>query len=200
MILKRRIIGVDFDDVVVDFNAGLALYHKALYGTSYEKKDILQFDLEQLWGCTRAEAVRRVYEFYHSEHHANLLPVEGAVEALKQLREENTLVMITSRPESVRGLTLDLLGKHIDEVFESTHFLGHYHDAKGSQKTKGEVCKEILIDIFIEDSIGNAVTVSEKGIPVLLLDAPWNQGGIPKHITRVFGWSNVLEKLQTITI
>lgn len=158
--------------------------------------DIVRFELEYLWNCSRAEVVQRVSDFYHSDEHTRLLPIEGAVESLGQLKKENSLVVITSRPESVRSLTNALLEKYFPGVFEDIYFLSHYHGEGFANQTKGEVCRGVGVSVFIEDAIGNAVTVGKEGIPVLLFDTPWNQGDVPTNTTRVFGWSDVLEKLS----
>lgn len=190
-------IGVDLDDVIVDFNTGLGEYHNNTYGTSYKREDIVSYELRHLWGCPHEEVIRRVYDFYYSSHHTNLLPIKGAVEALERLRSENTLVIITSRPESVKGLTLTWLDKHFPQVFEEIHFLGHYHGTEARKETKGEVCKKIGVEVFIDDSLEHAASVSGQGIDVLLFNAPWNQEGMPANTTRVFNWDDVLEKLLT---
>lgn len=197
--MLRKKIGIDLDDVVIDFNAGLCTYHNTLYGTAYGRQDIVQYELERLWGCTPNEAIQRVYDFYHSEYHANLLLVERARESLERLRENNSLVIVTSRPESVQKLTIQLLERHFPpQFFEDIRFLGLYHGVQSRRQTKGEVCRTLDIGVFVEDSFANAASVAREGISVLLFDTPWNQGDVSLNITRVFGWNDALAKLLAL--
>lgn len=142
MSCKKRRIGVDCDDVVIDFNEGLAKYHNKRYGTTYGRKDITSYELEgNLWDCDLDEAIQRIHDFYHSEEHTALLPTQGAVKALNRLKKSYSLILITSRPESVRALTSKLLEKHFPLIFDDAHFLGCYHKSESRGQTKAEVCK-----------------------------------------------------------
>lgn len=195
---QRRIIGIDFDDVLADFNASLSEYHNNIHGTSYKRSDIVSYGLKDLWRCSHEEAVRRVNEFYHSRYHENLAPVKGAVQAVDRLKRENALVIITSRPESMREKTLEWIHKHFPRTFKEIHFLGHYHGAEARKETKGEMCRKIGVKIFIDDSLEHAISISKEGVRVLLFNAPWNKNKKLRNVVRVFGWSDVLNKLRTL--
>ena len=170
-------------------------FHNTVYGTKYRRSDICNFELQPLWGCSLNEVVQRINDFYNSTYHENLQPVLGAVESLEKLRQNNTLVLITSRPEHVRDVTEKLLQRYFLNFFNEIHFLGHYHGIQTRRQTKGEVCKNIGVEIFIDDSLEHAKTVCQEKIPALLFDTPWNQGTLPENITRVFSWDEILEKL-----
>jgi uncharacterized HAD superfamily protein len=193
--MKKRKIGVDVDDVLIDFNEGLRIFHNTVYGTSYEISDIIQYELQPLWGCGVNEIVQRIDDFYHSDYHRDLSPVAGAVDAIKELLAENFIIPITSRPESVRGVTEDLLARHFRSVFEEMHFLSHYRGDQSRRKTKGEVCRECEIEFFVEDHPAHAETIGREGVQVFLLDRPWNQGVKPTNTRRVFGWDDILAHL-----
>ncbi len=76
------VIGLDFDDVLMEFNGALCLFHNAQYGTSLTRADITSHHLKETWGCTQEEVIRRVNEFYRSLEHDLASPVVGAVEVL----------------------------------------------------------------------------------------------------------------------
>jgi len=63
------------------------------------------------------------------------------------------------------------------------------------KRTKSSVCKELGIDIFIEDAPVYAKNISEAGIPVILIDAPWNRETSGELITRVYSWDEVLDTI-----
>ncbi len=189
-----RILGVDLDDVVIDCNAALCRWHNQRYGTSYERKDIVSYELAKIWRCTPEESIERCLRFYHTDEHHTAASVQGAIAGLQELRKQNTLVAVTSRPESVRDLTLAWLRKQGAEVFDAMHFLGHYHEPVEKRISKAEVCKQVGVALFIEDSFAHATAIACVGIPVLLLDSPWNQGAIPELVTRVFSWEEILDR------
>lgn len=196
--MVKRALGIDFDDVIADFNAGLFDYHNKKFGTNYSRNDITAYELSHVWRCSPEEANRRIYDFYHSEEHLELHPMPGAVEALERLQEEYVLYLITFRPASVKELTEKWIHHNKTNVFEASHFLGRYHDSSLPKKTKGEICKSLGLDFFIDDSLTHAISVSQEGIPVLLFDAPWNQGKLPPKVKRISGWKEVLATLLPI--
>jgi len=49
--------------------------------------------------------------------------------------------------------------------------------------------------VFIEDALHNANKMAEAGIPVLLVDTPWNQVSLEPGIYRVYSWSEIVAKL-----
>ncbi|MFZ2907693.1 MAG: hypothetical protein WA014_00915 [Minisyncoccia bacterium] len=193
--LKSRIIGIDLDDVIIRTYEGFCIWHNAMYGTSFHWRDIKEYHLENLFDCSRAEIAARCLSFFGSQTHADLQPVSGAVSALSALSRENRLIVITSRPERVRNPTLALMKRHVPFLTE-VHFLGHYHDQESSSlRTKGEVCKDHNIDVFVDDALHHVESVTQQGIPVFVLDAPWNQGVLPPAASRVYSWEEILTKL-----
>lgn len=193
--IKRKRIGLDFDDVLIDFNGGLTRFHNENYGTSYSKEHVTEWDYSLFWECSKEEALRRIREFIRSSHHTQVSPIIGAVDAIKRLKEKCDLFIVTARDESVSNQTAILIDEHFPESFESVHFL--HKDDKKVRGTKGEVCTELDIDIFVEDSLTNAQHTSDAGIKTLLFDAPWNQAEeLPKNVTRVFSWDEILKEIE----
>lgn len=191
----RKRVGLDFDDVLIDFGSGLAIFHNKNYGTSYSKEHVTEWDYSILWGCDKEEALRRMREFVHSPDHTLISPVVGAVDAIKRLQEKCDLFIITARDESTDMQTFELMNKHFPESFKKVHFL-HKNDIK-THEHKGAVCEELSIDIFVEDSLTNAQHTSDSGIKTLLFDAPWNQTKeLPKNVTRVFSWDEIIKEIE----
>jgi len=87
--MPRKLIGIDLDDVLLDFNTALCEWHNLKYGTSYTRADIFSFDLKDVWKCPQEETNKRIVEFYNSEFHPKALPVPGTVEAIKKLKQNN---------------------------------------------------------------------------------------------------------------
>ncbi|OGZ15281.1 MAG: hypothetical protein A3J08_00665 [Candidatus Lloydbacteria bacterium RIFCSPLOWO2_02_FULL_51_11] len=187
-----RVIGLDFDDVLFDFNAGLCGFHNKRYGTSLVKEKITSYLLGDIWGCDLEESVRRINEFYRAPEHAATQPVAGAVEVVGELWRDNRLVVITSRPESVRRETLAWLERWFPFLVGNVHFATHFFHKEGSE-TKGEICRTLGVDIFVDDAPFHMEDISSVVSQVFLFDAPWNQGYTPTSptIRRVRSWSEI---------
>ncbi len=185
----RKKIGLDFDDVLFDFNAGLMVFHNATYGTSYTIQDVTQWDFKELWQCHPDEAMRRMQEFVMSPYHNITEPIIDAVKYVKLLKESFDTPVITARDKKLIIPTREVADKYFPGCLNEIHFL-HDNDVN-VLGTKGEVCKRLGVSIMVEDSLANAETLSDSGIPTLLFDRPWNQAEtLPNGVTRVYGWAH----------
>lgn len=190
--MKKRVIALDIDDVLINFNESLRKFHNARYGTSYERIDIVSFELSGLWKCTRSEMVRRVMEHYHSKEHEAIEVIDGVPDVLLRYKKKFTYVCITARPESVRAHTLPILERYFPKLIKSAHFLGHLELGSAHCKSKAEVCHEIGAMLLVEDSLHNAEVAAHAGVRVLLIDTPWNQQAqLHPFITRVARWAEI---------
>ena len=187
------IIGVDLDDVLMDFNTGLCTFHNARYGTSLVRENLISYALEETWGCDREEAVRRVREFYHSSEHFTTQPILGAVEVIRELQDAGrTIAVITSRPESISIQTYSWLERHFPSLVGNVHFASHFFHQE-TKITKVEICQKLGIEIFIDDAPFHVESVATVVGQVLLFDAPWNRGcdfTLP-NIQRVDSWDEI---------
>lgn len=190
-----KIIGFDLDDVLLDFNKALCEYNNLTYGTSHKREDVTTYDLEELWGCNRGEVIKRIFDFYQSPAHMRVLPISGAVEGIRALKKDNVFHIITAKPDILRSVTQQWLDKYFPGIFESVHFTNSI-GFPGIGRTKAEVCNELGVEIFVDDSMDNAKNVSSVGIPVLLLNSPWNQGEVSQLVTRVNSWQEIVDKLS----
>lgn len=188
-------IGVDLDDVLLGLNEALCAFHNREYGTSYKPEEVTEFLIHGLWDCSPEEAIERVFLFYQSPEHLNAKPVRGSVEAISKLKEKHSLHLVTAKPESVRQITTDWLDKYFPKMFDGIHFTNQFHG--NDKKLKSEVCQELRIELFIDDALHNAEDITSVGVPVLLLDQPWNRKPIDNNlVTRVKSWEEILKKLQ----
>lgn len=195
--MRKITIGTNFGDALVGYTASLMNFHNEKYGTSYVRDQIVSCDLGLLWNCTDQETLRRVYEFTHSEFHTAIAPIGGAVEAVRSLSKQHTFVIVTARDKQLEIPTFELLKKHFEYNIKNVHF--QYMQGINVLGTKGDVCIKVGVNVFIEDSLKNALNISRAGIPVLLLDAPWNQYDVlPKNIRRVFSWEQILREIEGV--
>lgn len=193
---NSKVIGIDFDDVIVATNKAMAQWHNRAYGTSYKLEDIDTCDLARFWSCSYDERTRRIGEFFASIEHSTTVPIDAAVKSLELLRNKE-IHIITARRKEYSNITLDLAERHISSLFCNFHFPnGSEINGIPTKRTKAEVCLEYGIEVFIEDNLEYAGEVASIGIPVLLLDSPWNQATeLPQNIERVFSWDEIIKKL-----
>ncbi len=192
----KLIIGVDFDDVIFDFNNALHSYHNKKHGFSVAREDITTYQLEEVWDCTSEEVGKRLTEFFLTPDHDATIPVPGATEAIASLSKENELHIISSRADRIADLTHHWIDSNFPMHFKSVNFTNQSLGAPGKARSKADVCRELKIDVMIEDSLSQAKEIATVVSRVFLLDCPWNQGELPKNIVRVKSWSDIMKQLK----
>jgi uncharacterized HAD superfamily protein len=138
----------------------------------------------------------RIREWHDSPHHDASSCIPGSEDAIEELAEEHELHIITSRPEVRRAQTAAWLERHFPGRFAGMHFVG---PSDGKHGSKVAVCKDLGISFLVDDALANARAVAEAGIPVLLLDAPWNQEPVEPPVIRVAGWDEAVARIRAMT-
>lgn len=191
-------IGIDIDEVLAAFVESLFDYHNMTRGTNFDKKEIKSNFFSDYVGFSKEETNLFLEEFFKSNSHVDVLPVVGAMEAIQQLSNYD-LVAITIRPESWRLQTQEWLNKNFKNVFLRLYMLGVEASSQGGTlQSKEDLSTKLGLDLFIEDSLSTSKKISGKGIPVILLDKPWNQGELPENVYRVKTWEDVIEQIKSL--
>lgn len=189
-------IGIDFDDIVIDFFTYLLDWHNKKYNRNDKKQDFKIFDWGPVWQVSKEENIRRVNEFHETQDIKNILPMKDAVPSLKFLENKHELIIVTGRPskfgEKVEIWLEHYLGKKLKIIHagESVH--------KGKAATKAEICLQNGISILIEDAPKTALDCANSGINVILFDNTWNKNTKHKNITRVKGWKGALKVINNL--
>jgi 5'(3')-deoxyribonucleotidase len=171
----------------------------------YAVGDYHVYDFAKVWGCSQDESNHRVHEFFKSRHFsAGIEVIPGAFEALRRLRSECDLMVVTSRQHVIQEPTLDWLEAHFPDVFEAVHF-GNHFALEGTSRKKSEICHAIGAQVLIDDNPSYAMECAAENINVLLYDwehaYPWSKTGEgPRHdlITRVSDWAEVEQVLGVL--
>lgn len=191
---KYKKIGLDFDDVIIDFCPALIHEHNKEHGTSYKIKDMVHFEFEKLWGGTQKDTVDRIVMMYDAPEHINFPPVAGVVESLAVLKEKYQLVIITGRPDISRKSMEMWLDKYLPGIFKDIYFTNQFH---GEQKySKADFCSMYNVDLFVDDYLPTVLDVANNGIRAILFDAPWNQNELPDNVVRVKSWKDIMSILD----
>lgn len=192
----KRKIGFDLDDVLLNFSDALRFHLNKLLEKNFERSDMVSFRIENVYGITGEEMRKLIGDFYSHTDHINAKPIHGAVEAISALSENNNLYIITAKPDHLQDMTLEWVNKYFPNIFQEIHFANHFNDSK-KKRMKSEICKEIGLEIFVDDALDNSTELSKNGIKVLMPDRPWNQANdLPELVTRVYSWEEIIQKLS----
>lgn len=184
------IIGLDIDGVTADsFPVFLTELNK-FYGKNVAV--INNYDMSELFDVAWDD-MDKFFEENVESLFFDPRPMEGALETIQNwLQAGHEIIFITSRKKGrEEKVTLEWFDRY-EIPADKVIFTG------GMSKTFA--VQEFGIDIFVEDYLGNALEIAALGIPVLLLDSPYNQGKLPRGVIRCCKWKEIkcqVEKLET---
>lgn len=189
-------IGLDLDDVTVNFLDSLLFFYHEKTGNLLNKDNFKTYNLwESGIGKDREEAIKITHEFHESRHFDEIKPIESAIESVNTLLDNNEIIVITSRPAPWKEKTEKWVKKYLSKIDPQVIYSGDFHN---QGKTKAELCEENKVKIMIEDSGEYALNCAKRGIFVVLFDQPWNHGVNHEKIVRVWNWKEALEAINVL--
>ncbi len=190
-------IGIDIDDTTLVFFENFCKFYNQKTGKSYAREDLISFHFWNVFNITREEAIRFVEEFHQSDEFNQILPMENAIDSIKSLMEKNEVYFITARPKEFKSKTLAWLDMYFPNFDYKLIFTGHFHDSKA--KLKGQICKELGIEILIDDNFEYCIDCVNNGVKAILFNQPWNQSSNHDEIIRVNSWKEALHNINKLT-
>lgn len=192
--MGKPIIAVDVDEVLFPLMPTLIEFHNSRYGTSFELDHMTSYHIQDLTGETEKQILVKFAEYLKTEHYTAGRPVDGAIEAIKQLKERYDLVLITARQSIYRGATEQFIDEHFGGLFDRLRYT-HTLEKPDVRLSKFDICRELGAEALIDDGLHNISEVSEGGIEGILFgNYPWNQTDeLPAGVTRCEHWPDVLE-------
>ena len=91
-------------------------------------------------GCEACPSVTFSQVFLRFLRHRIAHSVPGSQETLHALSNWCDLVVVTSRQHVIREPTLEWLGQHFPDLFQSVHF-GNHFAMNGESKKKSDICR-----------------------------------------------------------
>jgi uncharacterized HAD superfamily protein len=189
-------IGIDVDDVLVE---SLPEYLR-LFRESFGHAVPLERAAWEIFLQFPHISVARIEAFYAELEARNFLETRPAypeaVSAIGQLAARgHHLVVVTGRSAGHAEHTRRLLAAAgiLDAFARVIH-----RDGEAARVYKPRVAREERLDLLIDDEAHLAVAVAAIPIPVLLMDRPWNQGEMPRGVTRVPGWTEILLQIERL--
>ena len=188
---KKRVVALDFDDVILDTMVPFLEHYAKTYGMTVEPEHGYAHE-SPAWGVPYSGIIERAIHYHATEQVQNIAFVDGAKQAIAQLAKTCELHIITGRPDPIIDVTREIIEQYFPGVFASVNFTGAFATTKTMKST---VCHELGVDFFVDDHIKHAVDVASSGIRTLLFgNYAWNQTDtLPETIRRVHDWDEALK-------
>jgi uncharacterized HAD superfamily protein len=187
--MKRLIIGLDIDGVIVDYISSVLPLLSEICSKPVAYEDVTHPALTRFLNISEAEAEYIWEQILGTELLQTSPPISGAVEGISAL-SQHEIWIITGRPSYLEDLTLSWLDenrvKYDRIVFDSG-------------KTVGDISVERNCDVFVEDQLEVASFLAGCGVFTLLFNQPWNQvPSLPHNCRRVHTWDDIVLAINGI--
>lgn len=191
--MKKNKIGIDIDEVVVNFIETFLKYSNLKYNTQSLFEDVTTYNL---WECglfnSKEESIKRICEFQNSDYFDKIDFIDGAKKGIENIADIYDIYFITSRPNEIKDKTKSFFYSNFPKNRYKFIFSGEIYGGK----TKSKICDELGIKVMVEDNSDYALDCAKRNIKTFLLDKPWNRNHEEhKNIIKVKNWENLIEKI-----
>ena len=185
------LLGSDIDGVIIDIVSVMRQRFLDLYYVDLPYDRISKYKIEE---CTELTDDQVKFVVEESLSKTDLPIYSDADLYVNQYMQTNEVIFITSRNRRNSNETFLNLAKFFPLNKFSVLFEGIF--------TKANFIKRLNIDFFVEDRIDTVIDIVIKNpeCKVLLMDRPWNKSldtNMFKNITRVKGWKEIIEIIET---
>ncbi|MCH8945610.1 MAG: hypothetical protein IIA85_01690 [Nanoarchaeota archaeon] len=187
-------IGIDIDEIVVEFLRGYLDFYNEIHNTNFKFDDNYSYRFEEFLNTSKERAVKTTHDFFETESFENLDLVEGVRELILEISKNHQVIFITARHLMVKEKTRIFLEKHFPNLPLRIFHTGDYFEGN---KTKAEICEQQGVDFLIEDNEDYARSCADKGVKVFLLEKPWNKNcEAHPNIIKINHLKEVLDKIK----
>ena len=166
-------IGIDIDDTVmntIDIIDEAALYFDEKFLDNKGYQDITKYDFRERF-YWKSEDKKSFFTFFRKDQlYLKARPKGDALYYLEKLFNEGYEIYFLTRRS--KDEELDILRITKDDL---TNKGFKYKDCYIGLSKKGEACKNLGIDVFIDDSIDQINDVNSHGIKTILVDTWYNR-------------------------
>ena len=183
--MKR--LGIDLDGVVADYHSYLIndINRSNINGKTFTLEDWTDYSFSKAFKYPKdlqniVDKHSLGGEFIYVE------PIEGAIDAIKELDIKNSIHIITGRTGKAKESSIAWLEKY-NIPYDSITFT----------LNKARAAYILNCDLMIEDDAKQSMSIADAGIEVLLFNKPWNRQleNIPL-IIRVNNWKEIVDILK----
>ncbi len=185
-------IYVDFDDVLSDTTGAFLKILKLEFGKCVDFENISSFDLKVSFNLSDKEYAH----FFERVHQPDVImafpPIEGAIGVLEEwIKLGYQISIVTGRLTTAYEASLDWLARH-HVPYHSFTMVDKYSRENIDKKIAISMgtFSQMKFRLAVEDSASMALHLSQKmGIPVALMDRPWNRKiDLNHNISRYKSW------------
>ena len=72
----------------------------------------------------------------------------------------------------------------------------HYDKLIVKAQNKGEVAEQNNVDVFVDDSLKNCLSVASKGIKTFIMDNRCNANSNSELVSRVYTWPHLEQEIR----
>lgn len=190
-------IGIDIDNTI-SYSTEVIMHYAVIFGKEHDLNtvpDRSKYYLEDTLGWS-SKAVEEFFLTYLENVYREVKPKEQAGEIIRQLGQENQIVLITSRNRmqpGIEDITRDWLS--LNDIPYNRLVLNTTNNRE--LYTKLPACKKYGINVMIEDQFDLAGELS-RTIPVVLFNYPYNQQLESRNIMRVNNWLEVKDCINRL--
>jgi uncharacterized HAD superfamily protein len=91
-------IAIDIDDTLSNTLDPLFAFYQSKSGKKFKREQHTTYNLHETWGCSLEESIKVLNEFHKLGHLYEVITIQGAKQAIKEISSKNEILIITSRP------------------------------------------------------------------------------------------------------
>ncbi len=171
-------IGIDIDGVLADSVPSFLQLLNLLHGKQWTPADITTYRFEDALGINEDDAAHFWKLFARQGGWSRIKPVRGAVEFTARLAKKHAIILITGRPRHYVEIETKAWLRQHKIAYDELIFIDRLNKLQASQQAGRR------LDLFIEDSYEYGRPLADAGIPLLLIDYPWNRDIAPHPCIR----------------
>ena len=180
-------IGVDIDGVLANSLPLWVTELNKFFNKSKRIEEIHLYEIHKTYEITAAD-FNLFLERKGSLLMSDPAPVRGSSYYLGRLKQQHEICIISARDKKYFQETQGWLKKN-GLLYDELLLLGSHE--------KKEYCLEKNLKVLVEDTLERGIKVSAAGIPVMLMDAPYNRGALPELIYRKHSWKEIYRAIVT---
>lgn len=199
--MKKQLLAVDIDNVLAGFNEAFVEYANKNWHSNITLDDITE-DWAKLFSIDVAEWQRRAEELFSdgSQIYRNLPRISGVEKELAKIGQHFDIIAITSRSRKTKAATHDWLDTNLPGIISEVHFSGIYdrfeNGVDSHMQTKGDICKALGIDFFIDDEPKHCLASADRNISTIIFgEYPTNRHFSDPRIPRAKTWQEATNLL-----
>ena len=197
-------IGIDFDDVIINFAGAFLEFHNKNYCTNLKYADLTDYYFSDVFDIDTQTAIDRVMEFFKSEDIKCVNHIDGVEDVLVELKSNgHELIIVTSRPDCFKDVTVNWINENLEggiDMFSDVHHIVSCEKELSKDnvfRTKAEFIKKNPVDIFIDDRYSHLVDIGKLGVKTILFSRIWNEKDtLLPNMYRANSWGEVVERIN----